>query len=281
MPSHPIVHKSITLPHGQLSYYQAGQGEPLVLLPATMSRAESTFPLIEFLAQRFTVYFIELPGHGASDALHPYSALAVAKVLESFMDRAGIERVVLMGFSFGGVLTLSVLQVLSARIDRVILISPLVDSKTILVPLWARWLLLGFVSAVQPRLLRRVLFWHIHTPSGARFWSWFVSRVGNVEHPQFVEARLGTLDQDTFDTLRIQMVEMMHTAPPKAPLPQRCFFAMSTRDPMLDFRRTREVVNGVFSAVSELQLDFPYHQPPETFSFDYLSQHYGRSLRSF
>jgi pimeloyl-ACP methyl ester carboxylesterase len=57
------------------------------------------------LAKRFRVLLWDLPGHGFSQPMPPsFSAGLCADALKTLFDTAGIERAVLVGFSFGGVM---------------------------------------------------------------------------------------------------------------------------------------------------------------------------------
>ena len=45
------------LPLTRLHYLKCGQGPPLILVPATVSEIKNWLTLVQFMAQRFTVYF--------------------------------------------------------------------------------------------------------------------------------------------------------------------------------------------------------------------------------
>jgi len=61
----------VKLPGTTLHYVKAGSGPPLVIVPATVSLISQWLPLTQFMGQRFTAYFFELPGHGQSTP-YPY-----------------------------------------------------------------------------------------------------------------------------------------------------------------------------------------------------------------
>ena len=52
------------LPLTKLHYVTCGDGPPLIMVPATMSKIKNWLPLAQFMGQKFTVHFFELPGHG-------------------------------------------------------------------------------------------------------------------------------------------------------------------------------------------------------------------------
>jgi pimeloyl-ACP methyl ester carboxylesterase len=58
-------------------------------------------PFAERLARTHHVVAIDLPGHGGSDALEPFSFDAAVALMAHAVDRVGIERPVVLGHSFG------------------------------------------------------------------------------------------------------------------------------------------------------------------------------------
>ena len=96
------------LPLARLHVLEAGKGEPLIIVPATISELENWRTLAQFMAQWFHVYFFELPGHGESEPFqHGFSSQKVAKLVSQLADKLGYQRFNLMGFSFGGIRSFS------------------------------------------------------------------------------------------------------------------------------------------------------------------------------
>jgi pimeloyl-[acyl-carrier protein] methyl ester esterase len=87
----------------------AGRGRPLVLLHGWAMHSGFWMPLVPRLVDRFHVHMVDLPGHGYSDPVAPYTlgglvdavATAVA-ALPAITD----ERPTLLGWSLGGVVAL-------------------------------------------------------------------------------------------------------------------------------------------------------------------------------
>lgn len=114
----------IKLPNTRLHYVKAGSGPPLVIVPATVSLIRQWLPLVQFMGQRFTAYFFELPGHGQSTPYpENFESSRVPETVESFVNAMGHGTFNLMGFSFGGLLALRTLERLQSRISKVILFS--------------------------------------------------------------------------------------------------------------------------------------------------------------
>src|SRR3989337_2536136 len=106
-----VSHHYIRLPKTNLHYIKCGDGPPLIMVPATISKIENWLALAQFMGQRFRVYFFELPGHGSSSPFpQPFSSQLAAETVEDFIGCPGYQSVSLMGFSFVGILTMTTLN---------------------------------------------------------------------------------------------------------------------------------------------------------------------------
>lgn len=56
----------VQLPQTRLHLLRVGAGEPLLVVPATISYLEDWLELTQFTGQRYETYLFELPGHGRS-----------------------------------------------------------------------------------------------------------------------------------------------------------------------------------------------------------------------
>jgi pimeloyl-ACP methyl ester carboxylesterase len=122
----------IDLPLSRLHIMEAGTGEPLIIVPATISELENWRSLAQFMAQWFRVYFFELPGHGQSEPFKEnFSSHQVAELVKQLVDTTGYDHFNLMGFSFGGILAMRTFKLLAPRIDRLILIAPCLGQRAL------------------------------------------------------------------------------------------------------------------------------------------------------
>lgn len=88
-----------------LAYDSAGVGPPLVLIHGLASSRRCWDMVVEDLATDFTVYAIDLPGHGESDPLHGQAetpATEMALAVGGFLDEQGLDRAHMVGNSLGG-----------------------------------------------------------------------------------------------------------------------------------------------------------------------------------
>src|SRR5262245_14040663 len=86
-----------------------GRGVPLVLVPGIQGRWEYLAPTIEVLAGAFRVLTFPLLGERGADAQAggPARSLdALADQISAVLDDRGLERAVICGISFGGLVAL-------------------------------------------------------------------------------------------------------------------------------------------------------------------------------
>lgn len=107
-------------------YYDAGEGEPVVLLHgAGIDAAGVSFRYaLPALAADHRVLAPDLPGHGASEKPDVgYTTGYFREALANFLDTVGVERASLVGVSLGGAVALGVALAAPARVKRLALVS--------------------------------------------------------------------------------------------------------------------------------------------------------------
>jgi pimeloyl-ACP methyl ester carboxylesterase len=109
----------------QVRYIKAGTGPNLVLLHTLRTQLDIFAPVIPALAQHFTVYAYDYPGHGWSDipkaAYAPEDFCAWTAALLEVLD---IKDATVAGISIGGTIALVLAARGNPRIARVIAVNP-------------------------------------------------------------------------------------------------------------------------------------------------------------
>jgi len=253
------------LPLTSLRVGVAGDGPPVIMVPATISLIEDWSTLIQFIGTKYTAHFFELPGHGGSTPFEGgYSAEKVAETVGHLADAIGAERFTLLGFSFGGLLTLKALKQHAERVDRVVLFAPFVTSRALRHSPAKLALLKSTIVALRPELARRGMLSLLKNPSTVSLIDWYMRSVGKFETAADLSARLSSFSASTLDVL-LSQVEHILSAQDKdiaGPFDAPCMFGMSVNDPMLDFGVTAEFVHAQFPHVHEVRWDWPYHATP-------------------
>lgn len=102
----------------------AGSGPPLVLLHGFTGSAAIWAPHAAVFAQSYQTVAVDLPGHGLSDAPDDPRRYGIGHATEDVLgvlDRLGLQRVNLLGYSMGGRVALSVAIVAPERLSALIL----------------------------------------------------------------------------------------------------------------------------------------------------------------
>src|SRR6184192_588827 len=116
---------TIASPEGRQRYLKAGTGAPLVLLHTVRTQAEHFRGLIPPVADRYTVYALDLPGMGYSEIVPgaSYEEPAMRASVERLLTELDLEDVTLLGESMGAVLALTTAADVPDRIRRVIAVN--------------------------------------------------------------------------------------------------------------------------------------------------------------
>ncbi len=109
----------------RLRFIQAGQGPALVLLHTLRTQLDLFEKIVPDLAGSFTVYALDLPGHGYSDIPDAqYDAGFFADAVEGFLEVLDLHDVTLAGVSIGGAIPLILAARRNPRVARAVAINP-------------------------------------------------------------------------------------------------------------------------------------------------------------
>jgi len=263
------------LPLTKLHYVKCGKGKPLLIVPATISEIENWIDLIQYFGQKFTVYFFELPGHGKSTKFKgEYDSSLVAETVDSFVDHLGFEKISLMGFSFGGILAMKSLNLISDKVDKVIMFAPCVTTDAVIVSKYKRSFVLGLVNLLKKDIPQRIFLSMMHNRFLVHI-ILFLLKQYNVENLDYLKHKLLRLKRHTLQTLLFQIDEILTIHFSHKTFNKKLFFGMSIYDPLLDYKTTKKELQKFFKDMYIQEFRFPYHQPPKPFTFDELNEKFG------
>lgn len=107
----------------RLRYLDVGDGPPLLLVHGLGGSWQVWHRNIADLAVDHRVVAVDLPGFGHSDALDPATGiLGYARALETVLDDAAIDRVVVVGHSLGGLVVQHLAIQCPARVDGLMIV---------------------------------------------------------------------------------------------------------------------------------------------------------------
>lgn len=109
-----------------IRYLKTGNGNPLILLHTIRTQLDYFEEVIPQLAKHYSVYALDLPGHGHSsiDTKANYDEPYFRNAVVAFIERLNLNNVTLVGESIGGVLALTVASELPNRIQKVVSSNP-------------------------------------------------------------------------------------------------------------------------------------------------------------
>jgi len=104
-------------------YVVEGRGSPILLIHGFGEFLEVWGYNISPLSEHFTVYALDLPGHGLSEEPRAdYTLDYAARFVADFMKTLEIKRASLVGHSLGGLLCLKIAIDFPDRVDKLILV---------------------------------------------------------------------------------------------------------------------------------------------------------------
>ncbi len=122
-PAIPIQYAEVA--GNRLRFIRAGSGPALVLLHTLRTQLDLFEKVVPALSKHFTVYALDLPGHGYSDIPKAnYDAAFFVHAVEGFLDKLDLRDVTLVGVSIGGSISLILAARRNARVARVVAINP-------------------------------------------------------------------------------------------------------------------------------------------------------------
>lgn len=284
--SQPAPYKTdfVDLPLTRLHILETGEGEPLIMVPATISELENWRTLAQFMAQWFHVYFFELPGHGQSEPFSDgFSSQKVAELVGQLADEMGHKRFNLMGFSFGGILAMRTFNLLSNRIDRMILIAPCLGRPALPFSRLRLSLLHRANQLISHPNIQKKFVNLIHNPRTISHIVRILQKAGKLEDTIPLQEKLPRTKASTIEVLNVQISEIL-TTEFKAELEKSevpCYFAMSIYDPLLHFTTTQENLQSHFANLNTVELTYPFHQPPRPFTYDELNRDFYQTVDAF
>lgn len=114
--------KKIEIDNISIRYLKEGHGKPLILLHTIRTQLEYFKFVLPQLTNKFTVYAIDLAGHGDSsiDLNADYDEPYFRKILITFIKKLDLKEITIVGESIGAVLALTLASQLKNRVIKVI-----------------------------------------------------------------------------------------------------------------------------------------------------------------
>jgi len=106
-----------------INYIVEGEGNPVVVLHGWGANIETVMPIVNILKSSYQVYAIDLPGFGKSDEPYDvFGSFEYAEIIKKFIDHFKLEKISLIGHSFGGKLSIIISSKYKDYVDKLVLI---------------------------------------------------------------------------------------------------------------------------------------------------------------
>ena len=190
----------------EFAYLDSGEGPALLFIHGLTGSQRNWAHLIDALDHEHRVLAPDLFGHGASaKVMGDYSLGAHAATLRDLLDLLGIDRVTLVGHSFGGGIAMQFCYLFPERVERLVLVasgglgrdvSPLLRAATLpgaewVLPLIASGWVRGRAEAVGRLLAGRG--WRA-SPEVTEVWRGFTSLADADTRRAFLATTRGVID---------------------------------------------------------------------------------------
>jgi len=121
----PFELQYLTIHGHRRAFVKAGEGPALLLLHGLGCDHTTWLPVIASLSRRFTVIAPDLLGHGRSDKPRAdYSVAGYANAMRDLLTVLGIDKVTVVGHSFGGGIAMQFAYQFPERTERMLLVAP-------------------------------------------------------------------------------------------------------------------------------------------------------------
>lgn len=116
----------VTVENVRLHYVEAGSGQPVVFISGGSGKVQdfSLSPLYEFAMNRYRVIIIDRPGLGYSEKPTDKEATpdVQARLIHAALNELGVEKPIIVGQSWGGVIALAYAQEYSSELSGIVLL---------------------------------------------------------------------------------------------------------------------------------------------------------------
>ena len=147
---------SVEIENLKINYITEGTGEIVLVLHGWGASIETVMPIVNVLKETMKVYAIDLPGFGKSDLPDDvFGSFYYSDIVKGFIDKMGIEKLSLVGHSYGGKLCI----ILSARYPEIIEKQVLIDSAGLIPKRTLKYHLKVKTFKIMKKIYKTFFFW--------------------------------------------------------------------------------------------------------------------------
>ena len=107
----------------EMNYISEGEGDVILIMHGWEANIPAMLPVHNILKDKFKVYTIDFPGFGESpEPPETWGVYEYADYIKKFIDRLNIDKITLIGHSFGGRISIILANKYPELVDRMVLI---------------------------------------------------------------------------------------------------------------------------------------------------------------
>lgn len=107
-----------------INYIIEGEGKDILILHGWGANINTVTPIVNMLKDKFRVHALDLPGFGESqEPKEPIDSFQYAEIIKDYMDIMGMKKVILIGHSFGGKLSIILGSQYPNIVEKIILVN--------------------------------------------------------------------------------------------------------------------------------------------------------------
>ena len=107
----------------EINYICEGEGKDVLILHGWGANINTVLPIVNLLKPHFKVYALDLPGFGEStEPKEVFGSDDYARIVKKFMVKMDIDKVILIGHSFGGKVSIWLGSSCPEMVDKIVLI---------------------------------------------------------------------------------------------------------------------------------------------------------------
>lgn len=155
-----------------INYIIEGKGKNVLVLHGWGANIDTILPIVNILKEDFKVFAMDLPGFGKSQIpKEVFDSKDYARIVKGFIDKMKIDKVTLIGHSFGGKISILLGAYYPELIEKIVLI----DSAGLIPKRTLKYYLKVYSFKILRTIYKSVFFWQDNKNRMERFYKRFGS----------------------------------------------------------------------------------------------------------
>lgn len=155
-----------------INYIIEGKGKNVLVLHGWGANIDTILPIVNILKEDFKVFAMDLPGFGKSQIpKEVFDSKDYARIVKGFIDKMKIDKVTLIGHSFGGKISILLGAYYPELIEKIVLI----DSAGLIPKRTLKYYLKVYSFKVLRSIYKSIFFWQDNKNRMERFYKRFGS----------------------------------------------------------------------------------------------------------